>query len=122
MERGGGRESVADMFGHSLTAKGGNRGCWSGCLGGGSAGDQTDRRASTFFLINAGIGRTMDQGTIGLHIPIGLYPFPDAYTHLSTLSTGGRSGQGGHGGQGWTRKTTSVLIHRFRLNCFEINA
>ena len=84
---------------NSLTAKGGNRGCWSGCLGGGSAGDQTDRRASTFSLIYVGIGRTLDQGTIGPYIPIGLHPFPDAYTHLSTLSTGGRSG---HGGQWWT--------------------
>ena len=93
------RESVAGLSGHSLTAKGGNRGCWSGCLGGGSAGDQTDRRASTFFLINACIGRTLDQGTIGPYIPIGQHPFPDAYTHLSTLSTGGRSG---HGGQWWT--------------------
>lgn len=49
------RESVAGLPGHSLTAKGGNRGCWSGCLGGGFAGDQTDRRASTFFLMGAGI-------------------------------------------------------------------
>lgn len=89
------RESVAGLSGHSLTAKGGNRGCWSGCLGGGSAGDQTGRRASTAFLVNAGIGRALDQGTIGSHIPIGLHPFPDAYTHLSTLSTGGLSGQGG---------------------------
>ena len=93
------RESVAGLSGHSLTAKGGNRGCWSGCLGGGSAGDQTDRRASTFFLIYVGIGRTLDQGTIGPYIPIGLHPFPDTYTHPSTLSTGGRSGQGG---QWWT--------------------
>ena len=45
------RESVAGLSGHSLTATGGNRGCWSGCLGGGSAGDQTDRRASTASLI-----------------------------------------------------------------------
>lgn len=29
MEREGGRESVADLFGHSLTAKGGNGGCLS---------------------------------------------------------------------------------------------
>ena len=93
------RESVAGLSGHSLTAKGGNRGCWSGCLGGGFTGDQTDRRASTFFLIDAGIGRTLEQGTIGPHIPIGLHPFPDANTLLSTLSTGGRSGQGG---QWWT--------------------
>ena len=63
------RESVADLFGHSLTAKGGNSGCWSGCLGGGSAGDQTDRRASTFFLIGLRTRRTLDQGTIGLHRP-----------------------------------------------------
>ena len=40
-------------------------------------------------LTGAGIGRTLDQGTIGPHIPIGLHPFHDAYTHLSTLSTGG---------------------------------
>ncbi len=93
------RGTVAGLSGHSLTAKGGNRGCWSGCLGGGSAGDQTGRRASTAFLVNAGIGRALDQGTIGSHIPIGLHPFPDAYTHLSTLSTGGLSGQGG---QWWT--------------------
>lgn len=93
------RETVAGLSGHSLTAKGGNRGCWSGCLGGGSDGDQTDRRASTFSLINAGIGRTLDRGTIGPYIPIGLHPFTDAYSHLSTLSTSGRSGHGGHGGQ-----------------------
>ena len=62
------RESVAGLSGHSLTAKGGNRGCWSGCLGGGSAGDQTDRRASTFSLIDLGIGKTVGLGTIGPHI------------------------------------------------------
>ena len=62
------RESVAGLSGHSLTAKGGNRGCWSGCLGGGSDGDQTDRRASTFSLIDLGTGKTVDLGTIGPHI------------------------------------------------------
>ena len=62
MERGGGRESVADLFGHSLTAKGGNRGCWSGCLGEGSDGDQTYRRASTAFLIDLGIGTAAGTG------------------------------------------------------------
>ena len=41
----------------------------------------------------------LEQGTIGPYIPIGLHPFPDTYTHPSTLSTGGRSGQGG---QWWT--------------------
>ena len=52
------RESVAGLSGHSLTAKGGNRGCWSGCLGEGSAGDQTDRRASTAFISTfAHVGR-----------------------------------------------------------------
>ena len=66
--RWGGRESVAGLSGHSLTAKGGNRGCWSGCLGGGFAGDQTDRRASTAFLIDLGNGRTVDMGIIGLGI------------------------------------------------------
>ena len=62
MERGGGRESVADLLRHSLTAKGGNEGCWSGCLGGGSAGDQTDRRASTAFLFDLGIGTSAGIG------------------------------------------------------------
>ena len=56
MERGGGRESVADLLRHSLTAKGGNEGCWSGCLGRSTAENQTDRRASTAFLIDLGIG------------------------------------------------------------------
>ena len=45
------------------------------------------------FLVGVGIGRTLDQGTIGPYIPIGLHPFPNTYTHLSTPSTGGRSGQ-----------------------------
>ena len=52
------RESAPDLLRCSLTAKGGNRGCWSGCLGVGSAGDQTDRRASTAFLSTlAHVGR-----------------------------------------------------------------
>ena len=62
MERGGGSESVADLLRHSLTAKGGNEGCWSGCLGGGPAGDQTDRRASTASLIDLGIGTAAGTG------------------------------------------------------------
>ena len=62
MERGGGRESVADLLRHSLTAKGGNRGCWSGCLGRSTAENQTDRRASTAFLIDLGIGTTAETG------------------------------------------------------------
>ena len=56
MERGGGRESVADLLRHSLTAKGGNEGCWSGCLCCSSAEAQTDRRASTASLIDLGLG------------------------------------------------------------------
>ena len=119
------RESVAGLSGHSLTAKGGNRGCWSDCLGEGSAGDQTDRRASTFSLIYVGIGRTLDQGTIGPYIPIGLHPFPDAYTHLSTLSTGGRSG---HGGQWWTVVDSGgrdlpvcPITAKFAVNLFGLN-
>ena len=66
MERGGGRESVADLLRHSLTAKGGNEGCWSGCLGRSTAENQTDRRASTAFLIDPGIG--IAAGT-GYHRP-----------------------------------------------------
>ena len=62
MEREGGRESVADLFGHSLTAKGGNEGCWSGCLGRSIAENQTDRRASTAFLIDPGIGTAAGTG------------------------------------------------------------
>ena len=61
MERGGGRESVADLFGHSLTAKGGNGGCWSGCLGRSTAENQTDRRASTAFHIGPGIDRNKES-------------------------------------------------------------
>ena len=62
MERGGGRESVADLLRHSLTAKGGNGGCWSGCLGRSTAENQTDRRASTAFLIDLGIGTAAGTG------------------------------------------------------------
>ena len=66
MERGGGRESVADSFRHSLTAKGGNEGCWSGCLVRSTAENQTDRRASTAFFI--GLDISTDVGT-GHHRP-----------------------------------------------------
>ena len=45
MERGGGRESVADLLRHSLTAKGGNEGCLSGRL-------VRPGRASTAFFID----------------------------------------------------------------------
>ncbi len=62
MERGGGRESVADLLRHSLIAKGGNEGCWSGCLGRSTAENQTDRRASTAFLIDLGIGTAAGTG------------------------------------------------------------
>ena len=60
--RWGVRESVADLFGHSLTAKGGNGGCWSGCLGRSAAENQTDRRASTAFLIGPGISTAVGTG------------------------------------------------------------
>ena len=59
MEREGVRKSVADLLRHSLAAKGGNEGCWSGCLGRSVAENQTDRRASTFFLIGPGISTTV---------------------------------------------------------------
>ena len=59
------RESVAGLPGHSLTAKGGNRGCWSGCLCCSSAEAQTDRRASTAFLIGPGRALPLVSGTIG---------------------------------------------------------
>ena len=62
MERGGGRESVADLLRHSLTAKGGNEGCWSGCLGRSTAETQTDRRASTAFFIDPDIGTAAGTG------------------------------------------------------------
>ena len=62
MERGGVRESVADLLRHSLTAKGGNEGCWSGCLGRSTAENQTDRRASTAFFIDPGIGTAAGTG------------------------------------------------------------
>ena len=63
MERGGGRESVADLLRHSLIAKGGNEGCWSGCLGRSAAENQTDRRTSTAFYI----GLDIKLETIGLN-------------------------------------------------------
>ncbi len=67
-------------------------------------GDQTDRRASTFFLIYVGIGRTLDQGTIGPYIPIGLHPFPDTYTHLSISPVIDYGGQYVHTSyKGWRR-------------------
>ena len=94
--RWGVRESVTDLLRHSLPAKGGNEGCWSGCLCCSSAEAQTDRRASTAFLIDLGIGTA--AGT-GHHRP---GSSTSAYTLPSTLSTGGRSGQGG---QWWTRWT-----------------
>lgn len=62
MEREGGRETVADLFGHSLTAKGGNGGCWSGGLGRSAAENQTDRPASTAFHIGLGISTAAGTG------------------------------------------------------------
>ena len=49
--RWGVRESVTDLLRHSLPAKGGIEGCWSGCLVRSTAENQTDRRASTFVLL-----------------------------------------------------------------------
>lgn len=65
--REGVRESLADLLRQSLTAKGGNRGCWSGCLVRSAAENQTDRRASTAFSMDGGISTAV--GT-GLHRPI----------------------------------------------------
>ena len=52
------RESVTDLLRHSLPAKGGNEGCLSGRL-------VRPRRASTFFLIDAGNVLTPELGAIG---------------------------------------------------------
>ena len=65
--REGVRESLADLFRQSLTAKGGNGGCWSGCYGRSAAENITDRRASTAFYMDSGISTVV--GT-GLHRPI----------------------------------------------------
>ena len=71
--RGGVRESLADLLRQSLPAKGGNGGCWSGCLGRSAAENQTDRRASTASFIGSGIGPA--AGT-GYHRPIIKSPRP----------------------------------------------
>ena len=125
MERGGGRESVADLLRHSLTAKGGNEGCWSGCLGRSTAENQTDRRASTAFLIGLDIGTAAGTGRHRPgspasaqrkgHLPaapreIGLLRHygADSFPHfarpgsVSTLWMGVRGGHGGQDGQRWT--------------------
>lgn len=62
MERGGGRESVAELLRHSLIAKGGNKGCWSGCLGRSAAENQTDRPASTASFIGPDTGTAAGTG------------------------------------------------------------
>ena len=67
--RGGVRESLADLLRQSLPAKGGNGGCWSGCLGRSVAENQTDRRASTFFLIGPD---SSTAARTGYHRPIGI--------------------------------------------------
>ena len=72
MVREGVRESLADLFRQSLTAKGGNRGCWSGCYGRSAAENITDRRASTAVFVDARTGRTVESGIIGLSVDIGL--------------------------------------------------
>ena len=50
------RKSVPGLSGYSLAAKGGNECCWSGCLWRSAAETQTDRRASTAFLIGSYMG------------------------------------------------------------------
>ena len=70
--REGVRESLADLFRQSLTAKGGNRGCWSGCLGRSAAENQTDRRASTAFYIGPDSLESLASNAIGPNIDIGL--------------------------------------------------
>lgn len=69
--RWGVRESVADLLRHSLPAKGGIEGCWSGCLCCSNAEAQTDRRASTASFIDLGTALPLDQDAIGLHSSIG---------------------------------------------------
>lgn len=64
--REGVRESLADLLRQSLTAKGGNRGCWSGCYGRSVAENITDRRASSAFCMDSGIGIV---GRPGYHRP-----------------------------------------------------
>ena len=63
--RWGVRESVTDLLRHSLPAKGGIEGCWSGCLCCSSAEAQTDRRASTASLIDLRTALPLDQEAIG---------------------------------------------------------
>ena len=62
MVREGVRESLADLLRQSLTAKGGNEGCWSGCYGRSAAENITDRRASTAFYIGPGTGTAAGTG------------------------------------------------------------
>ena len=70
--REGVRESLADLFRQSLTAKGGNRGCWSGCLGRSAAENQTDRPASTAFYFGSDSLESLASNAIGPNIDIGL--------------------------------------------------
>ena len=121
MERGGGRESVADLFGHSLTAKGGNGGCWSGCLGRSAAENQTDRRASTAFFIGLGLGTAAGTGhhrpgssasAQSIH-PVLIAP---PYIGLGQWVTGdwcrffSRFLQGVHSVDGWTEWTRWTVV------------
>ena len=62
--RWGGRESVADLLGHSLTAKGGIEGCWSGRL------VRPDEQVPLSISALAS-ALPLDRGTIGPHIDIG---------------------------------------------------
>ena len=64
--REGVRESLADLLRQSLTAKSGNKGCWSGCYGRSVAENITDRRASSAFCMDSGIGIV---GRPGYHRP-----------------------------------------------------
>lgn len=55
---------MADLFGHSLTAKGGIEGCWSGRLA------RPDEQVP-LFLSTLALALPLDRGTIGLHVDIG---------------------------------------------------
>ena len=119
--RGGGRESVADLLRHSLTAKGGNEGCWSGCLGRSTAENQTDRRASTASFIDPGTGTAAGTGhhrpgssasAQNIH-PVLIAP---PYIGLGQMVTGdccrffSHFLQGVHSVDGWTEWTRWTVV------------
>ena len=124
MERGGGRESVAVDAVAATDTKGGNRGCWSGCLGRSAAENQTDRRASTASYIGLGTGTAAGTGhhrpgssasAQSIH-PVLIAP---PYIGLGQWVTGDWYGffsrflQGVHsvdGWTGWTRWTVCIFL------------